>query len=94
MSKMNWEVIDKFDDGSQAAEPWLQCRCIGGRIFLEKRPYYCDRGNWYAKVDIHFDPKIPGTYIDGADGWPRYYFDLDRAKLELEAWINKRGLAL
>jgi hypothetical protein len=46
------------------------------------------------KADIHFDPKIPGTYIDGADGWPRYYFDLDRAKLELEAWINKRGLAL
>lgn len=26
--------------------------------------------------------------IDNADLWPRYYFDLDRAKLEIAAWLS------
>jgi hypothetical protein len=29
--------------------------------------------------------------MDGADLWPRYYFDFERAKLEIEAWLKKRG---
>ena len=29
--------------------------------------------------------------IDAADMWPRYYFNLDRAKREVEAWMRKRG---
>jgi hypothetical protein len=61
-------------------------------VSLEKRRPGCDRGNFYAKVY----PK-PGyefkIYIDGADGFPRYYFDETRAKLELEAWLSRRGLA-
>jgi hypothetical protein len=57
-------------------------------ITLEARPSYCDRGNWIAK--LHPEGKLAMS-IDFADGWPRYYFDLDRAKLELEAWIRKRG---
>ena len=28
--------------------------------------------------------------LDGADLWPRYYFDVTRAKLECEAWLKKR----
>jgi len=28
--------------------------------------------------------------MDAADGWPRYYFDLERAKAEIEAWMRKR----
>jgi len=91
---MTWKEVDTYEDGTPAGTSWLECECKNGRIFLEKRPGYCDRGHYYAKPDIRFDEKIPGTYIDGADGWPRYYFDLERAKLELEAWIRKRGLAL
>ena len=30
--------------------------------------------------------------IDGADLWPRYYFDLDCAKLEIAAWLRVRGI--
>jgi hypothetical protein len=29
--------------------------------------------------------------LDHADLWPRYYFDLDRGKAEVEAWLRKRG---
>ena len=28
--------------------------------------------------------------MDHADLWPRYYFDLDRAKLEIADWLKKR----
>jgi len=28
--------------------------------------------------------------VDARDLWPRYYFDLERAKLEIEAWLKKR----
>lgn len=60
-------------------------------IWIGPRPPYCDRGNWLAHVDT-----IAGTHpldfsIDFQDGWPRYYFDLERAKAECEAWLTKRG---
>jgi hypothetical protein len=28
--------------------------------------------------------------IDSSDGFPRYFFDLDRAKAEMEDWVNIR----
>jgi hypothetical protein len=60
-------------------------------ITLEPRPAYCDRGNFIAKLF----PSGDLTYeIDEADGWPRYYFDETRAKLEVEAWLTKRGQAV
>lgn len=57
-------------------------------ITLEARPSYCDRGRWLAKV---FPRASFSSEIDGQDGWPRYYFDENRAKLEIEAWLRKRG---
>ena len=56
-------------------------------ITIEPRPHYCDRGNYIAK--LHALGKLSND-IDGSDGWPRYYFDLDRAKQEVEAWMKKR----
>ncbi len=59
-------------------------------ITLEPRPRYCDRGQYLAK--LHIDPRSRLLLdIDEQDGWPRYYFDEDRAKLEIEAWLRKRG---
>lgn len=29
--------------------------------------------------------------LDQADGWPRYYFDLDRAQAEIADWLKVRG---
>ncbi len=57
-------------------------------ITLEPRMGYCDRGNFIAKL---FPRGKLALEIDEADGWPRYYFDEDRAKLEIEAWLKKRG---
>jgi hypothetical protein len=61
-------------------------------ITLEKRPAYCDRGNFISK--LHAKPDAGDhslLFIDEQDGWPRYYFDEDRAKLEIEAWLVKRN---
>lgn len=57
-------------------------------ITLEQRPGYCDRGNWLAKISTHGEL---AREFDHQDLWPRYYMDFDRAKLEIEDWMKKRG---
>jgi hypothetical protein len=59
-----------------------------GYLLLLPRPAYCDRGRFYAQA--HF-AGLSAPHIDEADGFPRYYFDEERAKLELEAWMKARG---
>jgi hypothetical protein len=72
---------------------WIEKNCywsIQGKeceITLERRPYYCDRGNWIAKV---FPTGGLAMDIDSQDGWPRYYFSFENAKSEVEAWLKKR----
>ena len=56
-------------------------------IWIDIRPEYCDRGNFLAHLAVRDRRKV---HIDEADLWPRFYFDLDRAKLECEAWMEKR----
>ncbi len=56
-------------------------------ITIEPRPSYCDRGNFIAKIDARGELALD---FDHQDGWPRYYFDLERAKAECEAWVRKR----
>lgn len=56
-------------------------------IWIATRPSYCDRGNWLAHIEARGQL---AQDIDGQDLWPRYYFDLVRAKLEVEAWMKKR----
>lgn len=63
------------------------------RIWMQARPPYCDRGNWLA----HIEPTthdVRKLHLDDADRWPRYYFDLQRAKAEVEAWLIKRKEAV
>lgn len=57
-------------------------------IYIEERPIYCDRGNWIAKIDVINSKQLS---IDYFDMWPRYYMDLERAKLEIIDWMVKRG---
>lgn len=56
-------------------------------IWMDERPPYCDRGRWLARLEV-FDWRA--LHIDAADGWPRYYFDFERAKAEIEAWMRNR----
>ena len=51
-------------------------------LSIVERPHYCDRGRFIVYVEA--------PTIDGADGFPRYYFDWDRMLAELEAWIAGR----
>ena len=62
-----------------------------GEITIEARPSYCDRGNWVANVWPRNGSELARS-LDEADGFPRYYFDRDRACLEMQAWLQKRGL--
>ena len=57
-------------------------------IYLTPRAGRCDRGRFLAQL---FPKGRLALEIDDADGWPRYYFDEGRAKLEAEAWLKRRG---
>jgi hypothetical protein len=57
-------------------------------IWIQPRPSYCDRGNFLAHIEPINDVLRLG--LDGQDGWPRYYMDLERAKTEIEDWLKKR----
>lgn len=83
MSAVEWERT-----GSVAA-PYYRVTLPAVEITLEARPTYCDRGKWIAKLHVR-DPQE--CFVDSADGWPRYYFNLGRARLEVEAWIRRREL--
>lgn len=76
--------IEERDD----AVRWYMVKGLDCEISLQPRPSYCDRGNWIAKL---FPTGMLAREIDAADGWPRYYFDFDRALAEIEAWLRKRG---
>lgn len=52
-------------------------------VWIQSRPVYCDRGHYIANV-----MGIPT--IDGADAFPRYFMNLDRAKVEMEEWLDWR----
>lgn len=57
---------------------------IGSAIVqVVPRPPYCDRGHWLGNVY-----GVP--YIDIQDAFPRYYMDLERAKLEMSEWLRWR----
>lgn len=84
---MTWEQIP-VDEHDKSSQKFWSIKGTDCEITIETRPCYCDRGNWIAKI-------FPKNYkmssqLDWQDGWPRYYFCLERAKLECEAWLKKR----
>lgn len=50
---------------------------------IAPRALYSDRGRWAATCSGVGD-------LDGADGFPMYFQDLERAKLEMQAWLEHR----
>ena len=61
-------------------------RGVAGVVVIraEARQHYCDRGRWLVHVD-------GAVNLDGADMFPRYYFELGAMKGEMEAWANARS---
>jgi hypothetical protein len=52
--------------------------------FMNARPPHCDRGRWVAMIDVH-------VWKSENDPWPRYYFDLERGKAEVEAYLTAKN---
>lgn len=58
-------------------------------IWFQQRAYYCDRGRYHCCVD--------GRGVEGPDhqeGFPRYYFSLQRGMEEMEEWVAIRSEVL
>ena len=83
-----WDVVKTDAEGRPLLSPVFEIRGKDCLIALEPRPPYCDRGNWIAKI---YPTGELARDLDHHDGWPRYYFDQARARLEIEAWLVKRG---
>ena len=66
---------------------WQELKARGCLVILEPRPEYCDRGHFLAKL-------FPTGFLDNCEGWARYYFSEERAKAEIAAWLEFRGLVL
>lgn len=62
-----------------------------GTIHFARRPEYCDRGRVLVHVEPAHGIECSSCNLDGADGFPRYYFDELRAVAEVEAWMAARG---
>lgn len=58
-----------------------------GKLCIEKRPQYCNRGAWWVKVFPNADQYA--LHIDEADMFPRYYFKLSCLVEEMREWIKK-----
>lgn len=56
--------------------------------YLDPRPPYCDRGRWKAGVEV------VGLWQSENDPWPRYYFDLERGKAEVEAYLAAKKVPI
>lgn len=53
-------------------------------IHIQRRPSYCDRGDWLIYMDGRND-------IDASDGFPRYFIgDDDEVKVQMELWLLRR----
>jgi len=70
-----WKHDPKYDAWVLHAE--------GALIVIAPRPGHCDRGRYVVTVSGLGD-------IDHADGFPRYFMDLERAKQEMTDWIAWR----
>lgn len=70
-----WRFNDEYRSWQYCSGP--------AHIELAPRPFYCDRGRWVATCTGVGD-------LDGTDGFPMYFQDLTRAKLEMQAWLDHR----
>jgi len=79
--KWKWQELDY---GRQHILLAIECR-----IDIYPRPSYCDRGKWEVHVVDKGYPTNPNP-LDHADMFPRLFFSLDRAKAEIEDWMEAR----
>jgi len=57
-------------------------------VWIDRRPPHCDRGRWLWHAEST-DRRV--ATVDGADGFPRYFFDAGCLARELAAWLEVRA---
>jgi hypothetical protein len=77
------------DDNGVPAFPFIVLPQV--RIYLERRNFYCDRGRFGFWAESTEPEKV---CIDYADGFPRYFFSLQRAFDEMNDWVEFRKLTV
>lgn len=81
--------VDKHGLEVQWKEGFPFIELPGVIIYMERRNFYCDRGRY----GFWAEAKIPEELcIDFADGFPRYFFSLQRAFDEMYDWVLFRDL--
>jgi hypothetical protein len=82
----NWQYNEKY-------RSWVLTEMIFNKrqgwgsyeIWIQPRPSYCDRGDWIIHVDCR------NGDLDGADGFPRYFFGtVEEAQRQMETWLWRR----
>lgn len=63
---------------------WIEYETPYCNITIEKRVPHCKRGRYFAKAF----PKSRKCEVNDQSGWPRYYFSLEVAIQECEAWLK------
>ena len=84
---MKWQRIDDYLRLDAPALVRWDGKEVKGtfEIYVERRPRYCDRGDWKILVEGHFND------VDEQDGFPRYFFGSeDEVKLQVERFVLKR----
>jgi hypothetical protein len=62
-----------------------------GVISIEPRPGHCDRGRVLVRVEPRHARNCSACDVNDADGFPRYFFSLDRALAEVSDWMAARN---
>jgi len=83
MSKWKWQELEL------RGVKFIRLEALEVAIDIMERPRYCDRGKWECHVMDAGFPVNPNP-VDHADMFPRLFFDLDRAKAEMEDWLDAR----
>jgi hypothetical protein len=84
-TKLDWR-FNEFAEWELTVKILTQ-RGVGEyEIHLTPRPSYCDRGDWLIHVEGH------NSDLDGADGFPRYFFGSGvECKVQMERWLERRA---
>lgn len=84
MIEIQWIGPDRYGN--------IEGRGDGFIIYMMARPSYCNRGRYHVLIEGTLTPRgfLLNREIDHSDGFPRYYFDRDRAMAEMRDFVNAR----
>lgn len=81
--------LDQLEYDAQGREWWIRGKVHD--IWITMRPTYCDRGRFFAEIEMAKGPNAHLYTIEPPiDLWPRAYMDANRMVAELRDWLAFR----